>query len=110
MKDAWQSEKPNRLEKIENKLEKFLKFDNCCLKFDAYWDDRFSLSGDIHNLIVLYYLSDDTIQINEVFKRGKPTVLYKRLKLPKVGQCLILNVDLLVKFNYYVSYCQLEYR
>lgn len=90
------------MEKVENKLGKFLKYDNLCLKFDAYWDDRDSPSGDIHNLIVLYYLSDDTIQINEVPRRAKPSVLYKRLKLPKVGQLYhiqVLNVqiDLILK-------------
>lgn len=71
-------------EKNENKLEKYLKFDNCCLKFDAYWDDRSSPLGDIHNLIVYYYLSDDTFQINEISRHGKISTLYKRLKLPKV--------------------------
>lgn len=82
--------------KEENRLEKFLKFDNCCLKFDAYWDDRESQSGDIHYLQVYYYLSDDTIQINEVSKNGKAVTLYRRLKLPKVSEsnhiCLIVCI------------------
>lgn len=96
MQEARQLEKPTKPEKVDSKLEKFLKFDNCCLKFDAYWDDRNSLSGDIHDLIVLYYLSDDTIQINEVPKRGKPTVLYKRLKLPKVIPINVYYFDLII--------------
>lgn len=79
------SDKPKKLQSDAKKLEKFLKFDNCCLRFDAYWDDRGSLSGDIHNLIVYYYLADDTIQITEISKQGRPTILYKRLKLPKVS-------------------------
>lgn len=78
-----ESAKP-RLPKEENKLEKFLKFDNCSLKFDAYWDDRESQSGDIHYLNLYYYLSDDTIQITEMIKNEKPVTLYRRLKLPKV--------------------------
>lgn len=95
MQEARQSEPPTRTEHLENKLEKFLKFDKRCLKFDAYWDDRDSPSGDIHDLVVLYYLSDDTIQINEVFKHGRPTVLYKRLKLPKVRmifECFFISL------------------
>lgn len=76
--------KPSQASKEISKLERFLKFDNSCLKFDAYWDDRDSLSGDMHNLIVYYYLYDDTIQITEVFKHKRPVVFYKRLKLPKV--------------------------
>lgn len=84
MKEANKCEKSKKSQNDENKLEKFLKFDNLCLKFDAYWDDRKSLSGDIHKLIVYYYLADDTIQINEIPREGRPTILYKRLKLPKV--------------------------
>lgn len=74
-----------KLAKEENRLEKFLKFDNCSLKFGAYWDDRDSQSGDIHYLNVHYYLSDDTIQINEMLN-GKLVTLYRRLKLPKVSK------------------------
>lgn len=86
MQDVRQEEVPSKAEKNERKLKKKLKSDNnCCLKFDAYWDDRDSVSGDIHILIVYYYLSDDTIQINEISRHGKPTILYKRLKLPKVS-------------------------
>lgn len=92
-----QSEKPKKTQSDDNKLEKFLKFDNCCLRFDAYWDDRDSPSGDIHNLIVYYYLADDTIQITEISKRDRPTILYKRLKLPKVIE--ILESMLSCKFN-----------
>lgn len=76
--------KPKKPQADEKKLEKFLQYDKCCLKFDAYWDDRNSLCGDIHKLIVYYYLADDTIQINEIKKNEKPKILYKRLKLPKV--------------------------
>lgn len=81
MQKTWQ---PKEYPKEVSKLEKFLKFDNLCLKFDAFWDDRDTPSGDIHNLIIYYYLCDDTIQIMEVFKHKRPTVFYKRLKLPKV--------------------------
>lgn len=82
LEEDWSA--PKLVPREENKLEKFLKFGNCCLKFDAYWDDRDSPSGDIHNLTVYYFLADDTIQISETLDNGKSTVLYKRLKLPKV--------------------------
>lgn len=88
MEDSLQPKKPKIKEEDANKLKKFLEFDNACLKFDAYWDDRNSLNGDIRELIVYYYLCDDTIQINEKFKencgRDKATTLIKRQKLPKV--------------------------
>lgn len=89
--------------KEENRLEKFLKFDNCCLKFDAYWDDRDSQSGDIHYLVVYYYLSDDTIQITEVRKNEKPVTLYRRLKLPKVSRSNDAHpMDELIMICYYL--------
>lgn len=84
MKQSKEEKPLKKSQSEENKLEKFLKFDNCCLRFDAYWDDRGSLSGDIHNLIVYYYLADDTIQITEVSKHARQTIFYRRLKLPKV--------------------------
>lgn len=66
-----------------DKLERYLKYDNDRLKFDAYWDDRCSVSGEFHDLVVYYYLSDDTFQICEV-SPNRSTLLYRRLKLPKV--------------------------
>lgn len=68
----------------KNKLGKFLKFGTSCLKFKAYWDDRQSIGGDIRDLILHFYLCDDTIQINEIDDQGKSSILYKRRKLPKV--------------------------
>lgn len=68
-----------------NKLGKFLKFGTSCLKFTAYWDDRQSVGGDIRDLILYFYLCDDTIQINEINDRGKSSIMYKRQKLPKVN-------------------------
>lgn len=81
MVKCWQlDELPNGF----NKLERYLKFDRCRLKFDAYWDDRGESAGDIHDLVIFYYLYDDTIQINEIPQFGKPFPLYNRAKLTKV--------------------------
>lgn len=96
-------QKPKELPtKKDSKLEKFLKFDNCCLKFTAFWDDRDSLSGDIHDLNVYYYLSDDTIQITEIPKHGRPVIFYKRLKLPKV--LIQTNILQLKTSTFYCSF------
>lgn len=70
-----------------DKLEKFLKYDNKRLRFDAYWDDRCSVSGEFHDLVVYYYLCDDTFQICEVSPHK--SALFRRLKLPKVRR----NID-----------------
>lgn len=77
-------EERNEFPKNVSKLEKFLFYDNLQLKFDAYWDDRKSPFGEVHSLVVNYFLSDDTIQIIEFPKGEKPFTFYKRLKLPKV--------------------------
>lgn len=84
-KDETQPTKPKMKHDEKNKLEKFLKFGTSCLKFMAYWDDRNSPGGDVHDLILYYYLCDDTIQINEIDDDGKSTKLFKRQKLPKVN-------------------------
>lgn len=84
-------EEPNQFPKEVTKLEKFLFYDNLQLKFDAYWDDRKSPFGEMHRLVVNYFLSDDTIQIIEFRKGEKPVTFYKRLKLPKVKNVYLKN-------------------
>lgn len=65
----------------------FLEFDRVVLKFSAYWDDRTEF-GDVRRLEVCYYLSDDTIDIKEIFPRNSgregPSTFLKRSKLPRV--------------------------
>lgn len=88
MDDSLKPKKSKAKNDAANKLEKFLNFDKLVLKFDAYWDDRSSSCGDIRELIVYYYLADDTIQINEKVKlnsgRSASGTFLKRQHLPKV--------------------------
>lgn len=71
-------------------LGQFLSNDRKVLRFYAYWDDRQSMFGDVRDLIVYYFLADDTIQIKEVLSancgRDGPGTLLTRQKLPKVGK------------------------
>lgn len=71
------------VETLESKLERFLTLDKQALRFEAYWDDRDSLNGDLWNLIVTYFLIDDTIQINNLNDYG-PKMFLQRQRLPKV--------------------------
>lgn len=87
---CWQTGHPIEPTMEVNKLEKFLKFEKCRLKFDAYWDNRTASAGDIHDLAVYYYLYDDTVQINEIPKNGRPFAFYSRAKLTKVFYNFIL--------------------
>lgn len=69
-------------------LGQFLENDRKVLRFYAYWDDRESMFGDLRNLIVYYFLADDTIQVNEIYPvnsgRDAPAKMLARQKLPKV--------------------------
>lgn len=80
MDEAAQPRRPPAPKEVYNKMEKFLRFDTKVLKFDAIWDDRSTISGDLHELIVYYYLADDTIQINAL---NAPKKFLRRQRLPK---------------------------
>ncbi|XP_019871659.1 EF-hand domain-containing family member C2-like [Aethina tumida] len=81
--DCFFPKKPNR---FVDSRGKFLENDRKVLRFKAYWDDRKTEFGYIHNLEVLFYLADDTIEINEKNepKSGLRNFCFlSRTKLPK---------------------------
>lgn len=80
MDEAAQPKRPSAPQEVYNKMEKFLNFDSKVLKFVAIWDDRNTIFGDLHELVVCYYLADDTIQINAV---NGPKKFLSRQRLPK---------------------------
>jgi len=64
---------------IDDPRRRFLEYDGMVLSFDATWnDDRYR---------VMYFLTDDTIAINEIHQRndGKDPVaaLLRRMRVPK---------------------------
>ncbi|CAM9908023.1 unnamed protein product, partial [Hapterophycus canaliculatus] len=65
----------------------FIKYDRNVLRFQAVWDDRESLYGDIQRFEVHYFLSDDTIEIRSVHGpnsgRDPVPVMVKRGRIPK---------------------------
>lgn len=69
-------------------LGQFLANDRKVLRFYAYWDDSESMFGDVRELILYYFLADDTIQVVEVYPtnsgRDAPPRLLTRQKIPKV--------------------------
>lgn len=71
---------PSAPKEVYNKMEKFLHFDSKVLKFDAIWDDRSRMFGYVHDLILFYYLADDTVQINAL---TAPKKFLRRQRLPK---------------------------
>uniref|UniRef100_A0A8C3LH16 EF-hand domain-containing family member C2 n=1 Tax=Chrysolophus pictus TaxID=9089 RepID=A0A8C3LH16_CHRPC len=68
-------------------LKQFLEHDGHVLRFYCVWDDPESLFHDTRELVLHYYLSDDTIDIKEVIpvNSGRDVVplFLRRDKLPK---------------------------
>lgn len=68
-------------------MKQFLDHDGHVLRFYCLWDDRDSPFGDAHEMILHYYLADDTAEVREVIPANSgrdavPTFLH-RGKLPK---------------------------
>lgn len=84
---------PKKPSVIVDTLGQFLKNDRKVLRFYAYWDDREAMFGDLRELILFYFLADDTIQINEKFPinsgRDAPTKFLARTKVPKVDNLFV---------------------
>ena len=72
-----------------DKYGQFLTHDREVLSFRGYWDDSDSLFGDVHEMILNYFLADDTIEVREIVKansgRDAIPMFCKREKLPKDG-------------------------
>ncbi|XP_045651706.1 EF-hand domain-containing family member C2, partial [Ursus americanus] len=70
-------------------LKQFLEYDRKVLRFFCLWDDSASVFGDRRELILHYFLSDDTIEVKEVIPhnsgRDAMSLFLQRRKLPKYG-------------------------
>ncbi|XP_009861426.2 EFHC2 protein [Ciona intestinalis] len=68
-------------------LKQFLDHDRHVLRFECYWDDADSMFGDTREMVLHYFLADDTIEIREVIPpnsgRDAVPVFLKRARLPK---------------------------
>ncbi|XP_055715716.1 EF-hand domain-containing family member C2 [Phlebotomus papatasi] len=69
------------------KLAQFLQNDRKVLRFTAFWDNTEIDFGYVRDLTVLFYLSDNTVEIIENLPcntgREETTQFLKRMKLPK---------------------------
>uniref|UniRef100_A0A8C2Z3N1 EF-hand domain-containing family member C2 n=1 Tax=Cyclopterus lumpus TaxID=8103 RepID=A0A8C2Z3N1_CYCLU len=81
------SMKPLRPYERCDTLKQFLDHDRDVLRFNCLWDDTENVFGDQRELLLHYYLADDTIEILEVISpnSGRDTVpkFLRRGKLPK---------------------------
>uniref|UniRef100_A0A665UA69 DM10 domain-containing protein n=1 Tax=Echeneis naucrates TaxID=173247 RepID=A0A665UA69_ECHNA len=75
-------------------LKQFLELDCKVLRFYCLWDNTESTIREPRQLILHYYLADDTIEILEVVPpnsgRDRVPKFLRRSKLPKVKQCIVL--------------------
>ncbi|XP_075445849.1 EF-hand domain-containing family member C2 [Ascaphus truei] len=88
-KKVQDSMQPLRPYECMDTLKQFLEHDTHVLRFYCMWDDTPSLFGDSRELILHYFLADDTIEIIEVIPanagRDAVPVFLHRGKLPKYG-------------------------
>lgn len=100
--------KPLRPYERYDTLKQFLEQDRRVLCFYCVWDDTGSTFGDLRELVLHYFLADDTIEIREMISpnSGRDTVsrFLRRSKLPKVRIPWLLCQQ----HNVYVSpsYCR----
>eukprot|EP00745_Piridium_sociabile_P001304 TRINITY_DN107989_c0_g1_i1.p1 TRINITY_DN107989_c0_g1~~TRINITY_DN107989_c0_g1_i1.p1 ORF type:complete len:748 (+),score=228.62 TRINITY_DN107989_c0_g1_i1:111-2354(+) len=68
-------------------LKQFLDHDRHVLRFFCYWDDSDNMFGDQRQMVLHYFLADDTLEIREVIPpnsgRDSFPVFLKRGQLPK---------------------------
>lgn len=85
-------------------LKQFLEKDRSVLRFYCVWDDRTSVFGDLRNMVVHYYLSDDTLEIKETIRpnsgRATCAMFLKRSKIARKPQFNNLSTSE-VKMEYY---------
>ncbi|XP_026711821.1 EF-hand domain-containing family member C2 isoform X3 [Athene cunicularia] len=81
------SMKPLRPYERIDTLKQFLDHDGHVLRFFCVWDDPESMFHDPRELVLHYYLSDDTIDIKEIIPvnsgRDAVPLFLRRAKLPK---------------------------
>ena len=82
--------KPRKAYLPKSSLKKFLENDRRVLRFYCVWDDTNSMFGDVRDMVLHYFLSDDTIEIKEAIPansgRQGNTLFLRRCKLPKKSQ------------------------
>ncbi|KAK3586545.1 hypothetical protein CHS0354_022677 [Potamilus streckersoni] len=82
-----ESMQPLRPYEKHDTLKQFLDHDRHVLRFFCYWDDTDNMFGDPREMVLHYFLADDTIEIREVISpnsgRDAAPMFLRRGKLPK---------------------------
>uniref|UniRef100_A0A8D0GMK5 EF-hand domain-containing family member C2 n=1 Tax=Sphenodon punctatus TaxID=8508 RepID=A0A8D0GMK5_SPHPU len=87
------SMKPLRPYEHFDTLKQYLEHDGHVLRFYCMWDDTESMFGDVRELVLHYFLSDDTVEIKEVIPvnsgRDAVPLFLNRKKLPKYAPAVL---------------------
>jgi len=82
-----ESMQPLRPYEKKDTLKQFLDHDRHVLRFFCFWDDSDAMFGDPRELVLHYFLADDTIEIREIIRpnsgRDATPMFLKRDRLPK---------------------------
>ena len=82
-----ESMQPLRPYEKEDTLKQFLQYDRKVLRFFCLWNDTDSMFGDVREMVLHYFLADDTIEIREVIPansgRDAAPMFLRRQMLPK---------------------------
>lgn len=82
-----ESMQPLRPYEKKDTLKQFLDHDRHVLRFDCLWNDTGAMFGDNRDMVLHYFLADDTIEIREKIPpnsgRDATSVFLRRGKLPK---------------------------
>ncbi|XP_039250468.1 EF-hand domain-containing family member C2-like isoform X2 [Styela clava] len=85
--DMEESMQPLRPYERTDTLKQFLSHDRHVLRFWCFWDDGDCMFGDTREMVLHYFLADDTVEIREVIQpnsgRDAVPVFVKRARLPK---------------------------
>ncbi|XP_012373313.1 EF-hand domain-containing family member C2 [Octodon degus] len=88
-KEKLENMNPRRPYESFDTLKQFLQYEGKVLRFFCMWDDTDSLFGDHRELVLHYFLADDTVEIREILPdnsgRDAKTFFLRRSKLPKYG-------------------------
>ncbi|KXJ13080.1 EF-hand domain-containing family member C2 [Exaiptasia diaphana] len=82
-----ESMQPLRPYEKQDTLKQFLQYDRRVLRFYCLWDDTDNMFGDAREMVLHYFLADDTIEIREVIPansgRDAAPMFLRRQRLPK---------------------------
>lgn len=87
-----ESMQPLRPYEKHDTLKQFLDHDRHVLRFYCHWDDTDNMFGDPRQMVLHYFLADDTLEIREMIPanagRDATPMFLKRDKLPKMVESL----------------------